>query len=485
MTRRWPAALALIAAALCLAWVAWWAFFHHRAEVVERPRYIFVNETGDRRHDLALKMSLTLAEKRSGIENALILLKRLPPDSSIEQAAVSLFQRWQIGRDRSGRGILYLYSEQENLFKIEVSYGLESLFPDALCHQLEEAAKTYMLSEVPQDFISELLITMNLRAQEAEPEVDGRWRAPAWLKDANLSGGGGVKALGYRRTLKDYQAVVRRLPTSRLAEFEPSPSPDESARRYLKSLELGLGDPQLPLLTEGSQVFRMIVPRSEAQQARVFRYYQSAMPERLIRLDPWALVIFRSGVPNLPIVLRRGGTGLWFVDEPKAWTYFHRFEDGTDFLPKYDDLPFLAALRQMGHPNAGNPVYRHRVRTPPAMPYPFSLGAAVARLEEAIRQRPTDDRLYASLGELYLFEMNWISRSLEMFERAAELAPGRLDYQWRLYDLYVNDSQAEKALATLKRLADKLPKDREVQELYRFYKDAYGFKPGDFFPAES
>jgi tetratricopeptide (TPR) repeat protein len=209
------------------------------------------------------------------------------------------------------------------------------------------------------------------------------------------------------------------------------------------------------------------------------------MPERLIRLDPWALVIFRSGVPNLPIVLRRGGTGLWFVDEPKAWTYFHRFEDGTDFLPKYDDLPFLAALRQMGHPNAGNPVYRHRVRTPPAMPYPFSLGAAVARLEEAIRQRPTDDRLYASLGELYLFEMNWISRSLEMFERAAELAPGRLDYQWRLYDLYVNDSQAEKALATLKRLADKLPKDREVQELYRFYKDAYGFNPGDFFPAES
>ena len=97
MTRRWPAALALIVAALCLAWVAWWAFFHHRAEVVERPRYIFVNETGDRRHDLALKMSLTLAEKRSGIENALILLKRLPPDSSIEQAAVSLFQRWQIG----------------------------------------------------------------------------------------------------------------------------------------------------------------------------------------------------------------------------------------------------------------------------------------------------------------------------------------------------------------------------------------------------
>src|ERR1700674_4183515 len=217
--RRLGPIVLLAVSGLLLAGLAGWAVVHRRAGVVERPRYIFVNETDDHAHDLAFKMSLKLAEKRSGIENALVFVRRLPPGRTIDQVAVELFERWQIGRDRAGRGILYLYSEQENLFKIEVSYGLESLFPDALCHQLEAAAQTYMLSEIPQDFISELLITMNLRAQEAEPEVDGRWRAPAWLKDANLSGGGGVKALGYRRTLKDYQAVVRRLPTSRLAEF--------------------------------------------------------------------------------------------------------------------------------------------------------------------------------------------------------------------------------------------------------------------------
>jgi hypothetical protein len=32
-------------------------------------------------------------------------------------------------------------------------YALEATFPDALCRQLEDAARTYMLSEVPQDFI--------------------------------------------------------------------------------------------------------------------------------------------------------------------------------------------------------------------------------------------------------------------------------------------------------------------------------------------
>jgi tetratricopeptide (TPR) repeat protein len=460
------------------------ALLPHRSGTLDRPRYVFVNETRNHDHDLAFEMSLKLAERRSGIENALVFLPRLPPDRTIEQVAADLFQRWQIGRDRAGRGILYLYSAQENRFKIEVSYALEPIFPDALCRQLEDAAQTYMLSEIPQDFISELLITMNLRGDEAPPEGNPGLRAPAWLKQTRYySGGAGVTATGYRRTLEDYQAAVRRLPASNLAGFGPADDPEETTRRYLRSLERGLGDPQLPLLTEGSQVFRMIVPRNEAQQQRVFRFYAEALPTHMIRLDYWSLVVFRPGVPNLPIVLRRGSGGLWFVDEPKAWAYFHRYEDGIDFLPKYDDLPFLAGLRQLEQPNATNPIYRGRVRTPPARPYPFLLAGAVAALEQAIREHPSDDRHYAALGELYLFEVNWISRSLEMFERAARLAPDRLDYQWRLYDLYLNNSQADKALATLKRLAERLPRDQQVQEWYRFYREAYNFKPGEFSPA--
>lgn len=456
----------------------------YRPGMADRPRYIFVNETDAHDHDLAFEMSLKLAEKRSGIENALVFLKRLPRDQTIEQLAADLFQRWQIGRDRAGRGILYIYSEQENLFKIEVSYVLEPTLPDALCRQLEEAAQTYMLSEIPQDFISELLITMNLRANGAEVGGGGpELRPPAWLKETHYSGGAGVKMTGYRKRLEDYQTAVRQLPASDLAEFGPTDVPEETARRYLRSLERGLGDPQLPLLTEGSRVFRMIVPRNEAQQQRVFRFYAEAMPSRIIRLPAWSLVVFQPGVPNLPIVLRRGSGGVWFVDESKAWTYFHRYEDGVDFLPKYDDLPFLVGLRQLGQPNADKPIYRGRVRTPPARPYPFSLERAVAELEKAIREHPDDDRRYAALGELYLFEVNWISRSLEMFERAATLAPDRLDYQWRLYDLYLNNSQADKALAILKRLAERLPGDHQVQDWYRFYRNEYDFKAGEFSPA--
>jgi len=478
--RRLAPAAVLLVGLLGLAGAASWLVTSHRGGMVERPRYIFVNETDDHVHDLAFKMSLKLAEKRSGIENALVILKHLPPDRTIEQVAVDLFGRWQIGRDRAGRGILYLYSEQENRLKIEVSYGLESLFPDAFCRQMEEAAKTYMLSEIPQDFVSELLITMNLRGQDARDATGGSWRPPAWLRETGFSGGAGAKAAGYRNTLEDYQAAVRRLPHVDLAEFEPAPDPEDTVRRYLTSLERGLGDPRLPLLTEGSQVFRVIVPRSEAQQLRVFHFYAQAMPYQIVRLDAWSLAVFRPGTPNLPIVLRRAADERWFVDEPKAWTYFHRYEDGVDFLPKYDDLLFLPALRRIGHPNAQSPIYRDRVRTPGPPPYPFSLAGTVAEQERAIRERPDDDRPYAAAGDLYLFEVDWLSRSIAMFERAAALAPDRLDYQWRLYDLYLNNSQADQALATLKRLADRLPKDRQVQEWYRFYRDLYDFRPGEF-----
>jgi hypothetical protein len=471
---------ARLAAALAISLAPWVALSAERTDLPDRPKYIFINETDTHEHDLAFKMSLKLAEKRSGVENALVFLKRLPSGATIEQVAVDLFDHWRIGATRGGKGILYVYSEAENLFKIEVSYELEGIFPDVLCRRLEEAAQTYMLSEVPQDFISELLITMNLRAAgEIVGSEDVELR-PSWLTQGFLSGGAGVTSRGYSKTLADYEAAVRRLPVGSLKDFQPSTDPSQTVQRYLTSLELGLGDPQLPLLTSGSQIFRALVPRNAAQQHRVFSYFEKAMPYQLTLTQGLGLAVFQPGVPNLPIVLRGGQNGLWYVDEAKSWTYFHRFEDGIDFFPKFDDLPLLSALRQTRQPHANDAIYKHRVRTPQVPAYPVPLETTVGQLEEQIRREPTNSQLYAALGDVYLFEMNWLSRTLEMYQAASRLAPERLDYRWRLADLYLNASQAEKFLAQLKFLAQKLPKDREAQRWYQFYKDAYDFKPGEF-----
>jgi hypothetical protein len=46
-------------------------------------------------------------------------------------------------------------------------------------------------------------------------------------------------------------------------------------------------------------------------------------------------------------------------------------------------------------------------------------------------------------------------------------------YRWRLMDLYLNDSRADKCLAELKFLADQSPKDIATRNWYAAYKKAY------------
>jgi len=438
---------------------------------------VLINETRQHDYDLAFRMSLKLAEKKSGIENALVLLRALPPSRSIEQTAAELFTRLQIGARTQGRGVLYLYSVRENLLKIEVSYALEGDITDVYCHGLEEAARTYMLSEIPQDFISELIITTNLRgmgtAREAMP-----WSRPQWLSGEFLSGGAGALVHGYDRTLADYEGAIRRLPEAQLQDYAPAADAEVSAQRYLASLAAGIGDPRLPLLTEGSRLFRAVVPRDEAQQRRIGEFFRSAAPYRLLHAGELALLVPQPGHSNLPFVLRRGTDGLWYVDEAKAWTYFHRFEDDVNFFVKYSDNPFLASLRRLHLPNTDYTIYGVHARTPPPAAYPSSLSAAIESLQARIRAAPRDAANHAALGDLYLFEANWISKAIAAYENASALAPAEPVYHWRLMDLYLNASRADKMLAELEYLAARLPADPQAQAWYRYYKREYSFDDG-------
>lgn len=463
----------LLATIILVAGISGWLFLHHQAKP-HRAQYVLINQTAQHDFDLAFKMSLKLAERKSGIENALVLLPSLPASKTIEETAADLFTKLQIGARQNGRGILYLYSVRENLLKIEVSYALEAVIPDVYCHHLEEAAKTYMLSEVPQDFLSELIITTNLLGMGSKSEAATPSR-PAWLSDDFLSGGGGALVHGYSKTLTDYQNAIRRLPVADLNKYLPSDDPDVSTQRYLSSLEAGIGDPRLPLLTEGSRVFRSVVPRDSAQQKRIFEFFHAATPYRLTVSGDLAIAVPKPDHSNLPIVLRRGTDERWYVDEPKAWTYFHRFEDSVNFQVKYADNPFMGSLRAMNAPNMEHAIYDRHAPTPVLPRYPFSLASALQASEDRIRQSPGDAAAYAALGDLYLFEMNWITKAITQYEKAAMLEPNQLLYRWRLVDLYLNASRADKVLNELKFISEHSPNDPQTRDWYRYYMKEYDF----------
>lgn len=440
----------------------------------KRDRYVLINQTANHEFDLAFRMSLKLAEKKSGIENALVLLPALPPGKTIEDTAAELLSKYRIGERRNGRGVLYLYSAKENILKIEVSYALEPEITDTYCGEMEDAAKTYMLSEVPQDFISELIITSNLRGMGTKAEADPMTK-PAWLSAEFLSGGGGALTHGYSRTLQDYTHAIEHLQPAQLRQFKPSTDASVTAQRYLLSLEMGIGDPRLPLLTEGSRIFRAVVPRGQAQQQRIFRFFEAAEPNTFLYADDLALVVPQPGHSNLPLVLRLGTDGLWYVDEPRIWTYFHRFEDDVNFLVKYDDNPFFPQLKAMHLPHTDYAIYGHHVPTPRRRKYPFGLAQELKTVEDRIHAAPDDPENYAALGDLYLFEMNWITKAISAYETAERLAPNELKYRWRLMDLYLNDSRADKMLAQLKFISEQSPNDDQTRLWYQDWLKQYDF----------
>ncbi|HEY2340149.1 MAG TPA: hypothetical protein VGH75_06455, partial [Steroidobacteraceae bacterium] len=178
---------------------------------------------------------------------------------------------------------------------------------------------------------------------------------------------------------------------------------------------------------------------------------------------------------NLPIVLRRGTDGMWYVDEAKAWAYFHRFEDDVNFFVKYSDNPFIGDLRALNLPHMERAIYEGRVGTPALAPYPSSLAQAIEAIDAKIRMVPQDAANYAALGDLYLFEANWISKAIAAYEQAAALDSSEPAYHWRLVDLYMNASRADKMLAELQYLAEHLPADSQTRDLYRYYKKEYDF----------
>ena len=275
--------------------------------------------------------------------------------------------------------------------------------------------------------------------------------------------------------MADYQRAIRGLPAAQLTEYLPAQDADLTVQHYLASLEAGIGDPRLPLLTEGSRIFRAVVPRDQAQQQRISKFFRSGGPYRLLYANNLALAVPPPGHSNLPVVLRRGTDNLWYVDEAKAWTYFHRFEDNVNFFAKYADNPFLGALRAVNVPNMDYSIYGDHVGTPALTPYPFSLADAVRTLQERIQSAPQDAANHAALGDLYLFETNWLSKAIASYETAAALAPGDLKYRWRLMDLYLNASQIDKMLAELKYLSERLPRDQQTQQWYRDYIRQYDF----------
>lgn len=455
------------------------AFAAFRGHAAQEDRVLLVNETADTRYDRALRGSIRYFQGRTKIQLGVILKERLPAGKTIEEFATAAFAREKLGRGYGGRALLFVWSEKERLFKIEVGYELEGVFPDATCKRLEEGARTFMLSTTGfarRDFLTELIVTMGLhyldfRKTGKLSELTLSTTGPGSLSTYQ-SGGGGIVGRGYAASVERVQQELVPLPAALAKDLQPDASVEEVVRRYMVALELGIGAPQIPLLTEGSVYFRMEKPHAPGYLQRIRRYQESSSPYRIVRQADLAAVVFQPKSPVLPILLRRDDKGLWFVDEPAAWAAFHLYEDGSSQL-KYANSAFAFA-RTGGNHGEGRPaLYEGMASAPAPIPLAFDLKERIRQAEGDIYRNPGDSATYLRLAELLHFEVYWIEAAAPLYDKVLAMDPRRSELRWRLIDIYRNsadaDGQERQFIALLK--AD--PNDGNARWYYDWFKKFY------------
>ena len=278
------------------------------------------------------------------------------------------------------------------------------------------------------------------------------------------SAGGGFLGKGYAATLDNIEAEVEKLPGQN--RFKTSTDPGTVIEAYLNSLEQGIGDPDLPLLTTASRAFRIEKPQNRGQLRRNFGYYQAASPYRLVEKDGFAFAIFKQNTATLPIVLVGQPNGNWLVDEPLSWSLFQRYEDSSQVFVKYPGTLAKAAL-PISMPHGAPPTL-----TPDSM-------ENLRTLEAAVAAQP-DRTHYLALADALYFDFYWLDAAIPLYEKAFLNGDtiddhGMPEYVWHMQDAYLANSNIEGFLRTWDRLACVYRNDFDVAINRQFYHASYDF----------
>lgn len=82
-----------------------------------------------------LEQQISAYEQETSNEIAIVTVGSLQ-DTTIEEYAVRLFEKWKIGKADKDNGILILVAPNERQIRIEVGYGLEGALPDSLASSI-------------------------------------------------------------------------------------------------------------------------------------------------------------------------------------------------------------------------------------------------------------------------------------------------------------------------------------------------------------
>jgi len=338
------------------------------------------------------------------------------PASPVETLAPEVFELRAIGARAPTGGLLVLLNPARREARIEVSYALEAVLPDALVgriahDQLAPYAASEMAGMAVMDALHFLKDFLTQQAVDGRLQLADAYRArPSFVERMRfLSGGGGSSAHVPSAEELARRDFKERTPDDRRESYAPAAEPLASAEALLRAYRDLAGDPGLELFTEGSRCMRRGYPVAPYEELERARRLEASRPWRVAVQGDYAVVGSDRPAPGfVPVLLQRTG-GLWRVDLVETWKNLHFDRDGN-YRVDNSSHPYGFGLAQLG---VGAP---HDVE-------PWELGGS--SIEEIVA------RLEAKPGSLYdyllaevLFRNCFLALdALRSYEEAAEAAP--------------------------------------------------------------
>lgn len=186
----------------------------------------------------------------------------------INVAAVRRFERFaEAGRSDRGRGLLLLVDAAQDLVRLEVSYALEGVFPDAFVAYIEQRQMTpfFARDRVADGILAatELIVT---RAQRAAAAAG--FEGEAWT-----FGSGGAGATAAARLGAGVEPVAPR--DNRGAMPGAGRTPRETLAAYFAAMDARNGDPDLEIYTPATRDMLRGWTMTPAQMDNVVRSYRA------------------------------------------------------------------------------------------------------------------------------------------------------------------------------------------------------------------
>lgn len=124
-----------------------------------------------------LEQQIAQFEQETSGEISIVTIQSLQ-DETIEEYAVRLFEKWQIGKADKDNGILILIAPNEREVRIEVGYGLEGALPDSLANFIiqKEILPAFKRGDYQAGAEAGLLAVMQAVKGEYEAKKTADWQ---------------------------------------------------------------------------------------------------------------------------------------------------------------------------------------------------------------------------------------------------------------------------------------------------------------------